>query len=161
MKVFLAAKLHRLRVTEANVNYAGSVDVDEEIMNAAGIEPYERVQLNNFTSGRTWTTYIVPAAAGSRKFCLNGGAARFGVPGDIVAVLTYRLAEKFQPARVVVLNEHNGIERIRRRSPRRRPRAGPPRCRQRLAGCHWRLASAYSVGCSVALAACQPALVGA
>ena len=113
MKVFLAAKLHRLRVTEANVNYAGSVDVDEEIRTAAGIEPYERVQLTNFTSGRTWTTYIVPAAAGSRKFCLNGGAARFGVPGDIVAVLTYRLAEKFQPARVVVLNEHNGIERIR------------------------------------------------
>ena len=113
MKVYLSGKLHRLRVTEANVNYAGSVAVDEEIMNAAGIEPYERVQLNNYSSGRTWTTYIVPAPAGSRKFCLNGGAARFGVPGDIVAVLAYRLADEFQPARVVVLDESNGIERVR------------------------------------------------
>lgn len=113
MKVFLAAKLHRLRVTDANVNYAGSVAIDQEILHAAGIEPYERVQLNNFSNGRTWTTYIIPAPAGSHTFSLNGGAARFGVTGDIVAALTYRLSEKFVPARVVVLDENNHIERVR------------------------------------------------
>jgi aspartate 1-decarboxylase len=113
MKVFLAAKLHRLRVTDANVDYAGSVAVDEEILKAAGLEPYERVQLNNFSNGRTWTTYIIPAPPGSRAFCLNGGAARFGVTGDIVAALTYRLSETFVPARVVVLDEDNRIERVR------------------------------------------------
>jgi len=113
MKIFLAAKLHRLRVTDANVNYAGSVAVDQAILDAAGIEPYERVQLNNFTNGRTWTTYIIPAPAGSGAFCLNGGAARFGVTGDIVAALTYRLSEKFVPARVVLLDENNRIERVR------------------------------------------------
>jgi aspartate 1-decarboxylase len=112
MKAFLAAKLHRLRVTEANVNYAGSVTIDEEILNAAGIEPYERVQLNNFSNGRTWTTYVVAAPAGSRAFCLNGGAARFGVPGDVVAVLTYRFAEEYRPARVVVLDDENRIARV-------------------------------------------------
>ena len=112
MKMFLAAKLHRLRVTDANVNYAGSVAIDKEILDAAGIEPYERVQLNNFSNGRTWTTYIIPAPAGSRAFCLNGGAARFGVTGDIIAALTWRLSEKFVPARVVVLDENNRIERV-------------------------------------------------
>jgi aspartate 1-decarboxylase len=112
MKIFLAAKLHRARVTGGNVNYAGSVAVDREIMEAAGIEPYERVQMNNFNNGRTWTTYIIPAPAGSGAFCLNGGAARFGVPGDILAVLTYRVSERFRPARVVVLDEHNRIERV-------------------------------------------------
>jgi len=112
MKVFLAAKLHRLRVTDADVNYAGSVAIDEEILEAAGIEPYERVQLNNFSNGRTWTTYIIPAPAGSHTFSLNGGAARFGVTGDIVAALTYRVSEKFVPARVVVLDENNHIERV-------------------------------------------------
>ncbi len=112
MKIFLAAKLHRARVTGGNVNYAGSVAVDREIMDAAGIEPYERVLMNNFNNGRTWTTYIVPAPAGSGTVCLNGGAARFGIPGDILAVLTFRLAEKFSPARVVVLDENNRIERV-------------------------------------------------
>lgn len=82
-------KLHRLRVTEADLYYEGSVTLDAELMEAATILPYERVQIVNVNNGARLETYTIPAVAGSRTVCLNGPAARLCAPGDEIIVIAY------------------------------------------------------------------------
>ena len=82
-------KLHRLRVTEADLYYEGSITLDAELMEAAGLLPYERVQIVNVNNGARLETYTIPAVAGSRTVCLNGPAARLCAPGDEVIVIAY------------------------------------------------------------------------
>lgn len=82
-------KLHRLTVTEADLYYEGSITLDRELMEAATILPYERVQVVNANNGARLETYTIPAAAGSRTVCLNGPAARLCAPGDVVVVMAY------------------------------------------------------------------------
>ena len=82
-------KLHRLTVTEADLHYEGSITLDEELMEAAGLLAYERVQVLNVQNGARLETYTIPAVRGSRTVCLNGPAARLVAPGDEVIVIAY------------------------------------------------------------------------
>ena len=104
-------KLHRLRVTEADLHYEGSITLDQELMDAANLLPYERVQVLNVATGARLETYTIPAVAGSRTVCLNGPAARLVAPGDEVIVIAYAdmtpdEARQHRP-RVVLVDEHN------------------------------------------------------
>ncbi len=109
-------KLHRLRVTEADLYYEGSITIDEELLRASGILPYEKVQVVNVNNGARLETYTIPGAAGGRTVCLNGPAARLAARGDEVIVITYAQmtpeeALEHRP-RVVLVNERNDPKEI-------------------------------------------------
>ncbi len=82
------AKIHRARITEACLDYAGSLTVDRELLDAAGILPHEMVQVYNINNGERFETYAIAGPAGSGVICLNGAAARKGQPGDLVIIVT-------------------------------------------------------------------------
>jgi aspartate 1-decarboxylase len=110
------AKLHCLRVTEADLYYEGSITLDPELMAAAGILPYEKVQVVNVNNGSRLETYTIPGEPGARTVCLNGPAARLAQRGDEVIVITYAQltpeeAEKHRP-RVVLVDEQNNPREI-------------------------------------------------
>lgn len=116
MRTFLLGKLHRATVTEVNLNYEGSLLVDAGLLRAAGIMPYEKVQVINVSTGGRFETYVVPAPAGSGTVGLMGGAARFGHPGDVLIVLAYvelREAEvrRHRP-RIVLLGPGNAVQSV-------------------------------------------------
>jgi aspartate 1-decarboxylase len=99
----IKSKLHRLTVTEANLNYIGSVTIDEDLMEAANIIEGEKVHIVNNTNGERIETYVIKGIRGSGMVCLNGAAARKFLPGDIVIIMSYALmdfeeAKRFKPA---------------------------------------------------------------
>ena len=107
------SKIHRARVTEANLNYVGSVTIDKILMDAAGILPGERVQIVNNNNGARLETYVIEGRAHSGVICLNGAAARLVQPGDNVIIIAYcwiteEEARKMQP-RIVFVDEDNRI----------------------------------------------------
>jgi aspartate 1-decarboxylase len=113
----LKAKLHRLRVTEADLYYEGSITVDEELLDTAGLLPYQRVQVVNVNNGHRLETYTIPGEAGERTVCLNGPAARLAAPGDEVIVIAYAdltpsEAQQHHP-RVVLVDEDNNVTETR------------------------------------------------
>jgi aspartate 1-decarboxylase len=113
----LRAKLHRLRVTEADLYYEGSITIDEELLDAAGMLPYEKVQVVNVNNGSRLETYTIPGEAGERTVCLNGPAARLAAPGDEVIVIAYAEltpseAREHHP-RVVHVDENNDVTETR------------------------------------------------
>jgi aspartate 1-decarboxylase len=113
----LKAKLHRLRVTEADLYYEGSITVDEELLDTAGLLPYEKVQVVNVNNGHRLETYTIPGEAGARTVCLNGPAARLAAPGDEVIVIAYAdltpsEAQQHHP-RVVLVDEDNNVTETR------------------------------------------------
>jgi aspartate 1-decarboxylase len=108
-------KLHRLTVTEADLYYEGSITLDAELMEAARLLPYERVQVLNVNAGTRLETYTIPATAGSRTVCLNGPAARLVAPGDQVIVIAYadmtpEEARTHRPRVVLVDAQNNPTE---------------------------------------------------
>lgn len=109
----MKAKIHRARVTEANLNYVGSVTIDEDIINRVGILPNEKVQIVNNNNGERLETYVIPGEKGSGVVCLNGAAARLVQEGDIVIIVSYAMVEEkeladFSP-KIAIMNEHNNI----------------------------------------------------
>ena len=107
------SKIHRATVTQADLHYRGSLTLDRDLMDAAGMLPYEQVQVLNINTGARFTTYIIEGARGSGIVCLNGAAARLGQPGDLIIALTYAQmdheeAKRFVP-RIVHVDEHNRI----------------------------------------------------
>ena len=84
-------KIHRATVTEANLNYMGSITIDEELMELAGILPGERVQIVNNNNGARLETYTIPGERGSGVICLNGAAARLTAIGDTVIIIAYSM----------------------------------------------------------------------
>lgn len=113
----LRAKLHRLRVTEADLYYEGSITVDRELLDTAGILPYEKVQVVNVNNGNRLDTYTIPGDAGERTVCLNGPAARLAEVGDEVIVIAYAKltpteARQHHP-RVVHVDENNDVTKTR------------------------------------------------
>lgn len=84
-------KIHRATVTEANLNYVGSITIDADLLDAAGMAPNEKVQIVNNYNGARFETYIIPGERGSGVICLNGAAARLAQPGDIVIIISYAL----------------------------------------------------------------------
>lgn len=110
------SKLHQMKVTEANLHYEGSITIDKELLDEAGILPYEKVQVVNITNGARLETYTIPGEAGSRVCCLNGAAARKTQVGDRIIVICYaemnpEEAENFKP-RVVIVDEENNPKTI-------------------------------------------------
>jgi aspartate 1-decarboxylase len=109
----LKSKIHRARVTDANINYEGSVTIDTKLMKAADIIPYEQVHVLNVNNGARFTTYAIEGPEGSGEICLNGAAARLVVMGDIVIILTYTQVPEEQlknyKPKVVHVNEKNAI----------------------------------------------------
>ena len=99
----LKSKIHRVTVTEACLDYIGSITIDEDIMDAAGIIAGERVYIVNNNNGARLDTYTIPGKRGSGVICLNGAAARLVQPGDIVIIMSYASmpieeARTFKPA---------------------------------------------------------------
>lgn len=97
------SKIHRVTVTEANLNYIGSITIDSDLLDAANLIPNEKVSIVNNNNGERFETYIIPGERGSGMICLNGAAARKAQPGDIIIVMSYALmdfeeAKTFKPA---------------------------------------------------------------
>ena len=84
------AKLHRVTVTEANVNYVGSITIDSDLMDKVGLLPLEEVDVINLDNGKRWSTYAIPGAAGGGNICPNGGAALLCQPGDLLIIIAYQ-----------------------------------------------------------------------
>lgn len=106
-------KIHRATVTQANLNYVGSITIDEALLDAAGILPGEKVQIVNNNNGARLETYTIAGERNSGVICLNGAAARLAVEGDIVIIIAYALmddkeARELQP-KVVLVDENNHI----------------------------------------------------
>lgn len=106
-------KIHRATVTEANLNYVGSITIDKTLMDAAGILPGERVQIVNNHNGARLETYVIEGPAGNGDICLNGAAARLVQPGDNIIIIAYcwiddKEAKSFNP-KIVFVNEKNEI----------------------------------------------------
>lgn len=109
----MAGKIHRATVTEANLNYIGSITIDQNLLDASGLLPYEMVQITNLANGALWQTYIIAGEAGKGDICLNGPPARLFHPQDLVVILGWRNLTReelgtYQP-RVVFVDEHNRV----------------------------------------------------
>src|SRR5258705_13828927 len=94
----LKSKLHRATITRSDLHYEGSIAVDERLLEAADIQPYEAVHVWNINNGERLETYCIPAPAGSGEICLNGAAARRAVAGDLVILATFQWVEESQAA---------------------------------------------------------------
>ncbi len=111
MRTMLKSKIHRARVTDANIDYEGSITIDKTLMDAADILPYERVDVLNINNGARFSTYAIVGEKG--EICLNGAAARLAVKGDLVIILSYCSvgdgeAHDMSP-KIVHVNEKNAI----------------------------------------------------
>ena len=89
MRFVMRSKIHRATVTHADVDYVGSISIDEELLEAAGIEEWEKIHVLDVTNGARLETYVVKAPAGSGHICINGAAAHLIHPGDLVILITY------------------------------------------------------------------------
>ncbi|KAA6312848.1 Aspartate 1-decarboxylase [termite gut metagenome] len=110
----LKSKLHCVRVTEANLNYMGSITIDENLMDAANLIAGEKVSIVNNNNGERFETYVIKGERGSGNICLNGGAARKVLPGDIIIIMSYALmdieeAKRFKPAIIFPETEKNKV----------------------------------------------------
>jgi aspartate 1-decarboxylase len=110
----LKSKIHRARVTEANLYYAGSITLDSKLMQKAGIIPFEKVEVFNLNNGHRLETYAIEGKSGTGVICLNGPAARGSCVGDEVIVVSYALVEekeagKIKP-KIIKVNGKNRIE---------------------------------------------------
>lgn len=114
----LKGKIHRATVVQAEIDYVGSITIDEELMEAAGILEYERVQVVDVNNGNRLETYVIAGEKGSGMICLNGAAAKLVEVGDKVIIMCYAqmTAEEFKnnPPRVVFVDDNNKINRITR-----------------------------------------------
>lgn len=105
----LKSKIHRVQVTEADLDYIGSITIDEDLMDAAGIVAGERVQVVDNTNGARLETYTIPGQRGSGAICINGAAAHLVKPGDTVIIMAYALmtpeeAKGYQPKIIFPIN---------------------------------------------------------
>ena len=110
------SKLHQMRVTEANLMYEGSITIDQDLLDAANLLPYEKVQVVNITNGSRLETYTIPGERGSRVCCLNGAAARLTQIDDRIIVISYaemtpEEAKEHKP-RVVIVDENNNPKQV-------------------------------------------------
>lgn len=111
-------KLHRATVTEARLDYVGSITIDSLLMREANIHPYEMVQITSLRNATRWKTYAIPAPEGSGKLCLNGPPAHLFQPGDLVIVLSMGMVNEEELAQlkpsVVFVDEANRITSVER-----------------------------------------------
>ncbi|MBO8159747.1 aspartate 1-decarboxylase [Thermosyntropha sp.] len=115
-RYMLKSKIHRAVVTDADLNYVGSITIDPILMEAADILPNEKVAVVNNNNGARFETYVIEGERGSGTICLNGAAARLVQKGDIVIILTYAVVDdkeckEYKP-KLVYVNEKNQIEKV-------------------------------------------------
>jgi aspartate 1-decarboxylase len=111
----MKSKIHRATITSADLHYEGSLTVDEDLLDAADLVEYEEIQVVNVNNGQRFSTYVIPGPRGSGVIQLNGAAARLGMPGDLVILISYAVfdqkeAERHNP-RVVFVDAQNRIVR--------------------------------------------------
>ncbi|MBP3194526.1 MAG: aspartate 1-decarboxylase [Cardiobacteriaceae bacterium] len=108
----LKGKIHRATVTEANLNYVGSITIDETLMEAAGMREYEKVQVVDIDNGARLETYIIKGARNSGVICLNGAAARLVQVGDKVIIMAYAFIDnnEYIEPKIVVVNAENKVQ---------------------------------------------------
>ena len=116
-RIMCKSKIHRAVVTDANLNYEGSITIDEALMEAADLLPYERVQIVNNNNGARFETYVIRGKRNSGTICLNGAAARLVQPGDIVIVISYMLVNQedlhaFKP-KIIAVDSQNVLTGIK------------------------------------------------
>ena len=115
-KTMMNGKIHRATVTQADLNYVGSITIDEDIMDAVGIEANEKVAIVNNNNGARLETYVIKGARGSGVICLNGAAARMVQQGDIVIIMSYVLVDaeeaKNHVPKVAIMDENNRIKEM-------------------------------------------------
>jgi aspartate 1-decarboxylase len=115
-RTMMNAKIHRARVTEADLNYVGSITIDEDILDAVGMVANEKVQIVNNNNGARFETYIIPGERGSGVICVNGAAARLVQKGDVVIIISYVLLSDEKVAthkpRVAIMSEENKIKEL-------------------------------------------------
>ena len=109
----LYSKLHRATVTEANLDYVGSITIDQELLDAANMRVGQKVDIVNINNGERFSTYIISGEAGKKEMCLNGAAARKVHVGDKIIIIAYASmseegADKYEP-KIVILNDDNTI----------------------------------------------------
>ena len=109
----LKSKIHRATVTDANVNYEGSITIDRALMDEVSLQEYERVLCGNLANGERFETYAIPGEAGSGAIILNGATAHLGKVGDRLTIMTFATVDDAEAAdwkpNVIVLGEKNGI----------------------------------------------------
>lgn len=109
----LKSKIHRATVVQADLNYVGSITVDQDLLDAAGILEYEQVQVVDINNGSRLETYTIAGQRGSGMICLNGAAARCVAPGDIIIIMAYAAMSPEEAARhrprVIFVDEHNRV----------------------------------------------------
>lgn len=112
-RTLLSGKIHRATVTQADLNYIGSVSIDEDLLDASGISEWEKVAILDVTNGARLETYAIRAPRGSREICINGAAAHLVKPGDVVIILSYvEIEEEFiemHVPRIVLVSSENRI----------------------------------------------------
>lgn len=116
LRQMLKAKIHRAVITESDLNYEGSLTIDENLLKEVDIIPFERVKVYNISNGERFDTYAIPGTAGSGVIGLNGAAARKGMVGDLIIIVTFGFyseaeMEKFAP-KIALLNEKNQIKKM-------------------------------------------------
>jgi len=117
----LKSKIHRARVTHADLHYEGSITLPPELLKAANILPYEAVNIWNVTSGTRFETYAIEGLPGSGAVCVNGAAAHLVTPGDIIIIATFvqltdTLCDQYEPIAVFV-DEYNRCKEVRKECP--------------------------------------------
>ncbi|MFG6118430.1 aspartate 1-decarboxylase [Thalassobacillus sp. B23F22_16] len=120
-QTMMKAKIHRARVTEANLNYVGSITIDQDIMDQVCILPHEKVQIVNNNNGARLETYVIAGARGSGVVCLNGAAARLVQPDDIIIIVAYAMLSEeelvdFKP-KIALMDEDNQVLRVIEEEP--------------------------------------------
>ena len=110
----LKSKIHKARITMADLHYEGSLGIDQDLMDTVGILPWEKILVVNINNGERLETYAIPSPRGSKEFLLNGAAARKGSVGDQIIIMSFAElsegeAEGFQP-KVIVMDKENNIE---------------------------------------------------
>ncbi len=107
-------KLHRCTVTRADLDYVGSVSIDRELMDAAGILPYEKIQIVNIENGARFESYAIEAPPGSKTIGMNGGCAHLAKPGDICLIMAYQYVPegRFAQPKTVIMGDGNEIEAV-------------------------------------------------
>lgn len=113
---FLVSKIHRARVTGKNLNYSGSISIDEEIMGKANLREFQKVEIYNISNGNRFATYVITAERGSKDFILNGASAHLVSKGDVIIVAAYALIDEKElnslKSVVLLMNGTNEIEKI-------------------------------------------------
>lgn len=120
-RTMMKAKIHKARVTEANLNYVGSITIDRDLLEATDILPHEQVQIVNNNNGARFETYVIPGERGSGVICLNGAAARLVQVNDTIIIISYGLITNeelttFKP-KVALVNEQNQIINMLEQEP--------------------------------------------